>query len=257
MADLVVEHSDQILRLELNRPGVLNALTWEMIRETKRVLQNVRSDPQTRVVILTGAGDHFCSGADIRVEKNCSFIEYREFVSDIQDITIALRRLDAISIAAIQGYCLGGGMEIACACDLRLAADDAHLGFPEVGIGLSITSGASQLLPRLVGVTRAKELTLLGSPVDAQEAWRIGLVNQVVARVELESQAAAWAERVKTRGPLAIATQKHLIDAGADSSLETVLGYEVDAILTTFASKDGQEGMEAFIQKRAPRFTGR
>lgn len=256
MADLVVERSNQILKLSFNRPGVLNALTWEMIRETKRILQEARADPLTRVVILTGAGDHFCSGADIRVEKSCSLIEYREFVSEIQDITIALRRLDAVSIAAIQGYCLGGGMEIACACDLRLAADDAHLGFPEVGIGLSITSGASQLLPRLVGVTHAKELTLLASPIDANEAWRIGLVNRVVARAELESQAFAWAERVLTQGPLAVATQKHLIDAGADSSLETVLGYEVDAILTTFASKDGQEGMEAFIQKRQPRFVG-
>lgn len=257
MADLIVERSNQVLKLKFNRPAVLNALTWEMIRETKRLLQDLRADPQTRVVILAGSGDHFCSGADIRVEKNCSFTEYREFVNDIQDITIALRRLDAVSIAAIQGYCLGGGMEIACACDLRLAAEGAHLGFPEVGIGLSITSGASQLLPRLVGVTYAKELTLLGTPIAANEAWRIGLVNRVVALGDLEREALAWADLVKTRGPLAVATQKHLIDAGADSSLETILDYEVDAILTTFASKDGQEGMEAFLQKRQPLFIGR
>lgn len=256
MSDLIVEHADQILKLTFNRPAVLNALTWEMIRETKRHLEAARSDRQTRVVLIAGAGDHFCSGADIRVEKNCSLAEYREFVGDIQDITIALRRLDAVSIAVIQGYSLGGGAEIACACDLRIAADDARIGFPEVGLGLSITSGASQILPRLVGAARAKELTLLGNPVEAQEALRIGLVNRVVARSELEKEARDWAEKIKARPPLSLATQKHLIDAGAESGLEPVLGYEVDAILTVFASKDGQEGMEAFLEKRKPRFVG-
>ncbi|MCI0478649.1 MAG: enoyl-CoA hydratase/isomerase family protein, partial [Anaerolineales bacterium] len=153
MSDLIIESSNSILTLTLNRPRVMNALTREMVRELKRVLNDAARDAQTRVVILRGAGENFCSGADIRVEKNCTLVEYRDFVSDIQDITRALQNLDAVSIAALQGYCLGGGMEIACACDLRVAAENAHLGFPEVGIGLTITSGAAQALPRLVGMT--------------------------------------------------------------------------------------------------------
>jgi enoyl-CoA hydratase len=257
MSDLIVESANQILTLTLNRPRVMNALTKEMVREMKRVLHDAARDAQTRVVILRGAGDHFCSGADIRVEKNCAFVEYREFVSDIQDITRALQNLDAVSIAAIQGYCLGGGMEIACACDLRVAAADAHLGFPEVGIGLTITSGAAHLLPRLVGMTRAKELMLTGDAIDANTANGMGLVNRVVAREALAATASQLAEKIKARAPLAVATQKHLLDASADASLDAALRMEVDAILTTFASHDGQEGMSAWIEKRAPVFVGR
>lgn len=256
MSDLIISKSDQILRITLNRPAKMNALTREMVLELKTTLREVARDPQTRVVILNGAGGTFCSGADIEVEKNCTPVEYRDFVSDIQDLTRALANLDAVSIAAIQGYCLGGGMEIACACDLRVCAEDGHLGFPEVGIGLTITSGAAHLLPRLVGVGRAKELMLLGGWTIATEAHRIGLVNRVVPVTDLMDTVERYAEKIKTRAPLAVATQKHLIDAGADASLETMLHMEVDAILTTFTSQDGQEGMSAFLEKRDPQFIG-
>lgn len=257
MSDLLIESSNQILNLTFNRPRVMNALTREMVSELKRVLNEATRDTRTRVVILRGAGEHFCAGADIRVEKNCTLVEYRDFVSDIQDITRALQNLDGVCIAAIQGYCLGGGMEIACACDLRVASDDAQLGFPEVGIGLTITSGAAQLLPRLVGMARAKELMLTGEPVDANTAGWMGLVHRVVAGETLDATVSQLAEKIKTRGPLAVATQKHLLDASADASLDAVLRMEVDAILTTFASHDGQEGMSAFLEKRAPQFTGK
>lgn len=256
MSDLDIEHADQVLTFTFNRPRVMNALTWEMIREVKRTLHEAQGDRQTRVVIFQGAGDHFCAGADIRVEKSCSLVEYRAFVGDIQDITRALSNLDAVSIAALHGYCLGGGMEIACACDLRVATVDARLGFPEVGLGLTITSGAAKLLPRLVGVTRAKELMLTGDWIEAEQAQRIGLVNRVVPRGELTATVMQLADKIKTRAPLAVATQKHLIDAAQDASLETTLRLEVEAILTTFASRDGQEGMSAFLEKRAPHFMG-
>lgn len=257
MSELIIESTNQILAITFNRPRVMNALTQEMVRDLKRVLRDAARDGNTCAVILRGAGDNFCSGADIRVEKNCSLTEYRDFVSDIQDITRALQNMDAVSIAAIQGYCLGGGAEIACACDLRVAAEDAQLGFPETGIGLTITSGAAQLLPRLIGMTRAKEMMLLGEPVDANTAGWMGLVNRVVARAALDAVTLQLAEKIKTRGPLAVATQKHLLDASADASLDAVLRMEVDAILTTFASHDGQEGMRAWIEKRAAVFTGK
>lgn len=256
MPELIIESANQILTITLNRPRVMNALTREMVRELKNVLRDVARDGNTRVVILRGAGENFCAGADIRVEKSCTLVEYRDFVSDIQDLTRALQDMDAVSIAAIQGYCLGGGMEIACACDLRVAAEDAHLGFPEVGIGLTTTSGMTHLLPRLSGVTRAKEMMLTGEPVDANTAGWMGLVNRVVARDALDATAMQLAEKINSRGPLAVATQKHLLDAGADASLDAVLRMEVEAILTTFASHDGQEGMSAFIEKRAAVFRG-
>ena len=256
MSDLLFESANKSLTITFNRPRVMNALTREMVKEVKRVLREIARDEETRAVILRGAGDNFCAGADIRVEKNCTLVEYRDFVSDIQDLTRALQDMDAVSIAAIQGYCLGGGMEIACACDLRVAAEDAHLGFPEVGIGLTITSGAAHLLPRLIGMTRAKEMMLTGEPVDANTAGWVGLVNRVVPRDALDATAMELAEKVKARGPLAVATQKHLLDASIDASLDAVLRMEGEAILTMFASHDGQEGMSAFIEKRAPKFTG-
>jgi enoyl-CoA hydratase len=256
MSDLLVEFTDNVLTLTLNRPSVMNALTREMVRELKQTLHEAARDAHTRVVMLRGAGEHFCSGADIRVEKNCTLPEYREFVSDIQDLTRALQNLDAVSIAVMQGYCLGGGAEIACACDLRVAAADARVGFPEVGIGLTTTSGAAQFLPRLVGMARAKEIMLTGDWVEAERAERVGLINHVVPRQALDAAALELAAKLKTRGPLAVATQKHLLDASADASLDALLRLEVEAILTTFASRDGQEGMSAFLEKRAPHFTG-
>lgn len=257
MSDLIIESTNNILTLTLNRPRVMNALTREMVKELKRVLREIARDGETRVVILRGAGENFCAGADIRVEKNCTLVEYRAFVSDIQDLTRALQDMDAVSIAAIQGYCLGGGSEIACACDLRVASDDARIGFPEVSIGLTTTSGMTHLLPRLIGLTRAKEMMLTGEPVDANTAGWMGLVNRVVPRDALDTTALQLAEKIKARAPLAVATQKHLLDAGADVSLEAAMRMEVDAILTTFASYDGQEGMSAFIEKRAPVFEGK
>lgn len=256
MPDLIIEPANDILTITFNRPRVLNALTWDMLRELKSALQAACTDGAVRVVVIAGAGANFCSGADIRVEKDCSRSEYRRFVTDIQEITLALRDLDAVAIAAIQGYCLGGGMEIACACDLRIGAENARLGFPEVGIGLTVTSGASHLLPRLVGLARAKELLLTGDALSAEEAERIGLVNRVVPGAELPRAVNALAEKIKSRAPLAVAAQKHLIDAGTESELTTILRQEVDAISMAFASHDGQEGMSAFLEKRAPRFAG-
>lgn len=256
MADLLTEFSDGILTLTFNRPRVMNAWTVEMVRETKKTLQEIARDGRTRAVIFRGEGEHFCAGADIRVEKNCTLTEYRAFVSDIQDITRALRNMDAVSLASVQGYCLGGGLELACACDLRVVSAEARLGFPEVSIGLTTTSGITRLLPHMVGMARAKELMLTGDWIEAGTAERIGLVNRVVPRAELSAATRALAEKIASRAPLAAAVQKHLLDAGGEASLETVLQMEVDAILTTFASHDGQEGMTAFLEKRAPRFTG-
>jgi enoyl-CoA hydratase len=255
MPDLQIDFSEQIFSITFNRPKVMNAWTVEMIRDTRKTLNEVARDERTRVVVFRGAGDNFCAGADIRVEKNCTLLEYRAFISEIQEITRALRAMDAVSIASINGYCLGGGMELACACDLRIASDDARLGFPEVGLGLTTTGGTAHFLPRLIGAARAKEMTLTGDWIDATTAERIGLLNRVVALADLAASTQELAGKIISRAPLAVAAQKHLLDAAAEASLDSVLQSEAEAILAVFASNDGQEGLSAFLEKRAPRFT--
>jgi enoyl-CoA hydratase len=255
MPDLQIEASEQILSITFNRPHVMNAWTVEMVQETRNALNEAAREGRQRVVIFRGAGGHYCAGADIRAEKNCTLAEYRAFISDIQEISRALRRMDAVSIAAIHGYCLGGGMELACACDLRIASEDARLGFPEVALGLTATSGTAWSLPRLIGAARAKEMTLTGDWIDAARAERIGLVNRVVPLADLATLVQDLAVKIISRAPLAVAAQKHLLDAAADGPLDATLQCEVDAILTLFASRDGQEGLSAFLEKRAPRFT--
>jgi enoyl-CoA hydratase len=256
MSDLLVDFSENILTFTLNRPQVLNAWTPGMVRDILKTLRDIARDGRTRVVVFRGAGEHFCAGADIGFEASCTLPEYRAFVSSIQDITRALRAMDAVSIASVQGYCLGGGMELACACDLRIVSAGSRLGFPEVHLGLTTTGGITQLLPHIIGMTRAKEMMLTGDWMDATAAEQIGLVNRVVPLEQLPALTTELALKLASRPPLAVATQKHLLDAGADASLETVLQMEVEAILTTFASRDGQEGMSAFLEKRPPRFTG-
>jgi enoyl-CoA hydratase len=256
MPDLQIDFSEQALSITFNRPQVMNAWTVEMICDTRKTLNEVARAGRTRVVVFRGAGDNFCAGADIRVEKNCTPAEYRAFISEIQEITRALRAMDSVSIASIHGYCLGGGMELACACDLRIASDDARLGFPEVGLGLTTTSGTAHFLPRLIGTARAKEMMLTGDWIDAATAERIGLVNRVVALADLAASTQQLAGKIISRAPLAVAAQKHLLAAAAEASLDSVLQSELDTILTVFASNDGQEGMSAFLEKRAPRFTG-
>jgi len=256
MTDLLVEFSQQILTLTFNRPRVMNALTRAMVCECLHVLKDASNQGQTRVVIVRGAGVNFCSGADIRVEKQCTPSEYLAFIGEIQDITRALQCMDAVSIAAIQGFCLGGGCEIACACDLRVASEDARIGFPEVRIGLTTTSGITHILPHLVGSSRAKEMMLIGEPVDALTAERYGLVNRVLRRNDFDAAVQTLARKIMTGAPLAIAAQKHLLDAGTSGTLETALQSESDVIASIFTTHDAQEGMSAFIEKRAPDFFG-
>jgi len=256
MTDLLIESAHQILTLTFNRPRVMNAFTRETVRECLRVLKDPAIQGQTRVVVFRGAAANFCAGADIRVEKQCTPDEYREFIGEIQDITRVLHDVDAVSIAAIQGYCLGGGCEIACACDLRVASEDAHLGFPEVRIGLTTTSGLTHILPRLIGMSRAKEMMLIGEPVDALTAERYGLVNRVVPRDDFDAAVRTLVAKIIAGAPLAISAQKHLLGAGANGALVTALQSESDAIASMFTTHDAQEGMSAFIEKREPKFSG-
>ena len=244
----------QCLLITLERAEKLNALTTAMVQGIRKALQQAKEEPSVRAVILTGGEEVFCAGADIGVEKGATPLEFRQLVQQIQDITRDIQALDKIVIAAVSGYALGGGAEIALACDLRVFSESATFGFPEVGLGLTITSGASYLLPRMVGVGRAKEIALLGRRVDAAEAQSLGLANRVVPVGTLLSTAKELARQVAGLPPHAIAAQKHLLDAGVESSLEVLLRQEEEAIAAAIETEDAQEGMSAFLEKRSPKF---
>ena len=242
------------LLITLERPEKLNALTSAMLQGIREGLQRAQEDPAVRVVILTGGDKVFCAGADIGIEKGATPLEFRHFVEQIQDITRDIQSLDKIVIAAVSGYAMGGGAEIALACDLRVFSESASFGFPEVGLGLTITSGASYLLPKIVGLGRAKEIALLGRRIGAAEAESMGLANRVVPVETMLSTAKELAGQVAGLAPQAVAAQKQLLNAGVEVSLEALLRHETEAIAAAIKTGDAQEGMTAFLEKRAPKF---
>ena len=247
----------RIARLELVNPP-LNLVTRELIEQLHDALTRLGAADDVRAVVVTGSGERaFCAGSHIgefeglrgRVAEGKLLLEklvYRQ-----------LADLPMPTIAAIEGDALGGGLELALCCDLRIASDRARLGMPEVRLAVIPGSGGTQRLPRVVGPARAKELILTGRIVDAQEAYRIGLVHEVVPAGEAVSRATAVADEIAARGPLAVRAAKQLIDAAADNDLDAGLAAELDASERIFASEDMLEGARAFFGKRDPEYRGR
>lgn len=259
MADyrnIMVERDGRIAVLTINRPEVRNALdpaTWD---ELSRALRELEADPEVGVLIITGAGEKaFAAGADIRSLRERQMLDV--LTSPGQDILNQLEQLSKPVIAAINGYALGGGCELAMACDIRVAAETARLGLPELNLGIIPGAGGTQRLARLVGLGRAKELILTGEIIDAAEAERIGLVNKVVPADRLMEAAREVAEKILSKGPVAVAMAKRVIQAGADVDLRSGLALEKLAQTVLFATEDRLEGTTAFLEKRKPRFQGR
>jgi enoyl-CoA hydratase len=251
---LLLEIDGRVATLTVNRPAKRNALDTATVAEMHRALDEVSAAKAT-VLIVTGAGDHaFVSGADIgairarRRDDALASINSR--------LMTAIEGHEAVSIAAVNGYALGGGCELALACDLRIAADNAVFGQPEPTIGIIPGAGATQRLPRIVGLGRAKELVLTGARWDARKALECGLVSEVWPRAELMAAARAMAERVLALGPLAVRLSKLALNASSSMPLAAGLLYESTAQAITFESRDKQEGTAAFLEKRKPRFTG-
>ena len=256
MNNLLLDIENEIAQLTINRPKALNALNSETLDELKVCLNELRDRKDVKVVILTGAGEKaFVAGADISemVSKDAaaamrlSLLAYETFNM--------LEKMPQITIAAVNGYALGGGCEISMACDMRIASENAKFGQPETGLGIIPGFGGTQRLPRLVGKGRAKELIFTNDSIDAQEAYRIGLANKVVPQADLLDYCKAMAAKICQKGSYANSLAKEAINIGLETDLDGGLQLEASLFGVTFSTNDQKEGMTAFLEKRKPTLT--
>jgi enoyl-CoA hydratase/carnithine racemase len=234
----------------------MNALNRQMQEEIREIASSLSARRDVGAVVVHGGPKVFAAGADIKEMADLSYQEMLLASTDLQDCFTAVARIPQPTIAAITGYALGGGCELALCCDLRIAAEDARLGQPEITLGIIPGAGGTQRLPRLIGVARAKDLILTGRHVDAQEALEMGMVNAVVPSAETYDSALRLARRLAAGPALALRAAKEAIDHGLDTDLATGLDIERVRFAALFATEDQKAGMHAFMDKRPPEFTG-
>ena len=250
------ERRDKVGVLTINRPQVLNALNPQTLDEIAEHLASCREN--IRCLVITGAGDRaFVAGADIAAMSKMSGVEARHFARRGQSVMRSLEELPIPVLAAVNGFALGGGMELAMSCDFIFAADSAKFGQPEINLGIIPGFGGTQRLARRVGPGRARQLIYSGEMIDAAEAFRLGIVNRVLPRADLLDETLRVATDLAAKAPIAIQEAKAAINAGADMALEDGCRYEAEAFAVTFGTDDRREGMEAFLAKRKAAFTGR
>jgi enoyl-CoA hydratase len=248
----VIEIQDNIAIVKINRPGALNALNQDVLKELEEVFYQLRDDDKIKVVIITGEGKAFVAGADIAQMKEMSGIQAREFSKLGQEVFALIESIEKPVIAAINGFALGGGSELAMACDIRIASDKAKIGQPEVNLGIIPGFGGTQRLSRIIGPTNAKMLIYTGDMIDAQTALDLGLVNKVVPAEELMKEALDLAKKITFKGPNAIKFAKAVINKGIQADLLTGSSYEMEAFGLCFSTGEAKEGMSAFLEKRKP-----
>jgi enoyl-CoA hydratase len=257
-ANLLLECRDGIAELTINRPAVRNALNAATLSEIGQAFRAFDVDPAVRTVILTGAGERaFAAGGDISAVVGFSPLQARDFARFAQAVLDTVEQCSKPVIAAVNGFAVGGGCELAMACDLRLAAASARFGQPEINLGILAGWAGTQRLPRLVGRGRALELLLSGELIAADEAWRIGLVNRVVAPVELLSAARSLAGTLATKSAAAVRLIKSVAQKGLELDTARAAVGEAERFALGFAASDHLEGMGAFLEKRPPRFHDR
>lgn len=251
--------------LIFDRPDKLNAMSGQGWRDFGKHLDELIVDEDLRCLILAGEGRGFLAGHDVgeMVEhvdqfKDGTFTVGRlhEGQKFLQETTRKIRKARFPVIAAVQGVAVGAGCEVTLACDLVVAAEGTIFGFPEVNVGVTITNGGTFFLPRKVGLARAREMAYTGEFIDADEAYRIGLVNCVVPADQLRAEAEKLARRIASRAPLAVQMHKTMLDRGQEASLETMMNFETEALVVTARTADHEEGARAFFEKREPKFTG-
>jgi enoyl-CoA hydratase len=253
---LLVETADGVTLIRLNRPEALNALNTQLLGELGRALEAAEADDAVRCVVITGSEKAFAAGADIKEMSDKSYAQM--FAADF--FADAARRLEQFRkplIAAVAGYALGGGCELALACDFIIAAETARFGQPEINLGVMPGMGGTQRLTRLIGKSKAMDMILTARQMDAAEAERSGLVSRVVPADKLVEEALAAAKRIAAQSPLAVMMNKELVDAALETTLSTGLLMERRLFHSLFAFEDQKEGMAAFVEKRKPAFKGR
>lgn len=257
-ANIIYEKSERVTTITLNRPKVLNALNTALLAELHDALEDAEDDENIGVIVITGAGDRaFCAGADIPEIQNLSAIEGRNLSLLGQECTRYMERIRKPIIAKINGFCLGGGQEIAMSCDFRIASDKARFGQPEVNLGIIPGYGGTQRLTRLVGKTKAMEIDMLGEYIDANEAYRLGLVNKVVPAEELDKAVDEFVQKLLSKSPAVLGIIKLAINKGIEMDLDRALYYEAECFGSARACEDSKEGLQAFLERRKPEFKGR
>ena len=254
---ILVETEGAVATITVNRPDKRNALNSQVRAEVVAALDAVRADDSVRVVVFTGAGDRaFVAGADIGEFAERTPLEQREAMTG-RRVFEEIAAFPKPTVAMINGFCLGGGCELALACDVRIASDAARLGQPEINLGIIPGGGGTQRLPRVVGTGQAMRLILSGEIVDAAEALRIGLVDVVHPAAELRSRTMEFARGMAAKSPVALRMAKAAVRAAAEMPLAAGLAYETELFVTCFGSADKREGVAAFLEKRPAEFTGR
>ena len=251
--NLTIDNENRTAILTINRPKALNALNPDTLNELSSAVGELQRNPEISVVVITGSGDKaFAAGGDLSVMQPLGPMEARTVAQQAQQLFNDMEYGTKIFIAAINGYALGGGCELAMACDIRIAADNAKLGLPEVNLGIIPGWGGTQRLARLVGRAKAKELMLTGEMISAEEACRIGLVNRVTSNGELMESALDMAKKIAGKSQVAVKLIKESVDNGIEMDLARAYAYEADLFGLCFATEDQKEGMAAFLEKRDP-----
>ena len=255
---LLKQEKEQICILTLNRPQVMNAFNFDLLHALKREIDSIRFRRDIRVVIITGAGDRaFCAGADLKERATMPEDKVREFIYTIRNLFTDIANLPKPVIAAVNGVALGGGTELALACDIRIASENATLGLTETRLAIIPGAGGTQRLPRIVGVAKAKELIFTGKRVSAKEALDIGLVNRICTLENLLSECEKLAMEICETGPIAIEQAKYAINKGIEVDINTGLAIESNAYWITIPTEDRLEGLRAFKEKRKPNYKGK
>ena len=253
---LLVERRGRVAVITINRPQKLNALNIQTRAEGAAALEELREDESVRVVVITGAGEKaFVAGADIAEFEGRTAVSQRD-VMTARSLFTAVDTFPKPVIAMINGFCLGGGCELALSCDIRVASETARFGQPEINLGIIPGGGGTQRLTRLVGEGKAMELILTGDMIDAQSAYNLGLVNLVVPAADLEAKTMELANRIAEKSPVALRMAKEAVKTAARANLDEGLRREIDLFALTFSSEDKDEGVRAFLEKRKPDFKG-
>ena len=251
---IILEKKERVATITLNRPP-MNPLNRKMYEELGQVAEELDADPEVKVVIITGAGEKaFTAGLDVKEVEGKTVTEMKDFQAFSRDASSRVAGIEKPVIAAINGLCLGGALELALCCDMRIASEGTRFGQPEITLGIVPGGGGTQRLPRLIGAARAKELFFTGNMFDAQTALEMGLVSKVVPPDKLMEEAMALATTIAAMPAVALKMIKHAVDHGINMDLNSALAFEGECFMLSYTSEDGREGLRAFVEKRKPNY---